>query len=56
MASRFIDELPEKFLEKKSFFDEKNDELEDFEFNQDIDFDDSDVRSPGWIRYQKKLK
>ena len=54
MASRFIDELPEKFLEKNSFFDEnKNDD--DFEFNQD--FDDSDnVRSPGWIRYQKRIK
>ena len=56
MASRFIDELPEKFLEKKSFFDEKNHEHDDFEFNQDIDFDDSNIRSPGWIRYQKKLK
>ena len=32
MASRFIEELPEKFLEKNSFFDE-NDE-NDFEFNQ----------------------
>ena len=56
MASRFIDELPHKFLEKKSFFDEKNHEHDDFEFNQDIDFDDSNIRSPGWIRYQKKLK
>ena len=56
MASRFIDELPEKFLEKNSFFDENRDEIEDFDFNQDIDFDDNNVRSPGWIRYQKKLK
>ena len=40
MASRFVDEKEE-----------------DFEFNQDIDFDsDSEIRSPGWIRYQKKLK
>ena len=46
----------EKFLEKNSFFDENKDEIEDFDFNQDIDFDDSNVRSPGWIRYQKKLK
>merc|ERR1711991_617105 len=47
MASRFIDELPEKFLEKNSFFDENRDEIEDFDFNQDIDFDES-IRSPGW--------
>ena len=56
MASRFIDELPEKSLEKNSFFAEDKDEIEDFEFNQDIDFDDDKIRSPGWIRYQKKLK
>ena len=55
MASRFIDELPEEYLEKNSFFDENNNEVENFDFNQDIDFEDS-VRSPGWIRYQKKLK
>ena len=55
MASRFIDELPENNLEKNSYFDDKNDEIEDFDFNQDIDFEDN-VRSPGWIRYQKKLK
>ena len=55
MASRFIDELPEKNLKKNSFFDEINNDTEDFEFNQDIDFDDN-IRSPGWIRYQKKLK
>jgi DNA helicase-2/ATP-dependent DNA helicase PcrA len=36
MASRFIDELPEKYLEKNSFFDENKDEIEDFEFNQDV--------------------
>ena len=57
MASRFVNELPEKFIEKNSFFDQDKDEIEDFEFNQDIDFDDNDnIRSPGWIRYQKKLK
>ena len=53
MASRFVDELPDKFIKKNnSFIDDEND---DFEFNQDIEFDDS-IRSPGWIRYQKKLK
>ena len=55
MASRFIEELPEKYLEKNSFFDEDKEDVEDFDFNQDIDFDDN-IRSPGWIRYQKKLK
>ena len=54
MASRFIEELPEKFLEKNSFFDE-NKEEDDFEFNQDFDTEDN-LRSPGWIRYQKRIK
>jgi len=55
MASRFIDELPEKYLEKNSFFDEIKDEVEDFEFNQDFDSENKE-RSPGWIRYQKRIK
>ena len=55
MASRFIDELPEKYLEKNSFFDEEKEELEEFEFNQDFDNDDN-IKSPGWIRYQKRIK
>ncbi len=55
MASRFIDELPEKFLEKNSFFDENKDNEVDFEFNQDFETDDK-IRSPGWIRYQKRIK
>ena len=55
MASRFIEELPEKNLEKNSFFDENKNEAEDFDFNQDFEFEDN-IRSPGWIRYQKKLK
>ncbi len=55
MASRFIDELPEKFVEKNSYFDENKNELEDFEFNQDFEIDENE-RSPGWIRYQKRIK
>ncbi len=55
MASRFIDELPEKYLEKNSFFDEENNTDDDFEFNQDFEFEES-TRSPGWIRYQKRIK
>ena len=55
MASRFIDELPEKYLEKNSFFDENKEEFEDFEFNQDFEVEDNE-RSPGWIRYQKRIK
>ncbi len=55
MASRFIDELPEKYLEKNSSFDEVKHEIDDFEFNQDFEENDN-IRSPGWIRYQKRLK
>ena len=55
MASRFIEELPEKNIEKNSFFDEKNNQEDDFEFNQDFEIQ-NEIKSPGWIRYQKKLK
>jgi len=53
MASRFIEELPEQFLEKNSFFDDNKEG--DFEFNQDFDTNE-ETRSPGWIRYQKRIK
>jgi DNA helicase II / ATP-dependent DNA helicase PcrA len=55
MASRFIEELPEKHLEKNSFFDENKDNEDDFEFNQDFEIEEK-TRSPGWIRYQKRIK
>ena len=55
MASRFIDELPEKHLEKNSFFDEEINNEDDFEFNQDFEVEEG-TRSPGWIRYQKRIK
>jgi len=55
MASRFIEELPEKFLEKNSFFDEAKDDDSEFDFNQDFEIDEG-TRSPGWIRYQKRIK
>ena len=55
IASRFIDELPQDYLEKNSFFEEDKNELEDFEFNQDFEIDENE-RSPGWIRYQKRIK
>ncbi|WP_440914969.1 ATP-dependent helicase [Candidatus Pelagibacter sp.] len=55
MASRFIDELPEKHLEKNSFFDDEINNDDDFEFNQDFEIEEG-TRSPGWIRYQKRIK
>ncbi len=55
MASRFIDELPEKHIEKNSFFDEEINNDDEFEFNQDFEIEDNN-RSPGWIRYQKRIK
>ena len=51
MASRFVDELQDEYLKKNNNFIRR---MNDFEFNQDIDFDEP-VRSPGWLRYQKKL-
>jgi DNA helicase II / ATP-dependent DNA helicase PcrA len=55
MASRFVEELPEKYLEKNSFFDEEVNEIEDFDFNQDFEIEEG-TKSPGWIRYQKRIK
>ena len=52
-VSRFVDELPDEFIKKNNSYVEQ--EENDFEFNQDIEFE-SEVRSPGWLRYQKKLK
>ncbi len=53
LASRFIDELPHENIKKNNYFEENGED--DFEFNQDIDFE-NEIKSPGWIRYQKKLK
>ena len=55
MASRFIEELPEKNLEKNSFFEEERNTDDDFDFNQDFEIEEG-TRSPGWVRYQKRLK
>ena len=53
ISSRFIDELPEKNIEKNNqFLQEENDDLD---FNQDIDYE-SEIKSPGWLRYQKRIK
>ena len=53
MASRFIEELPDEFLDKNTHFEDNNED--DFDFNQDFEVEDT-TRSPGWIRYQKRIK
>jgi len=50
LPSRFIDELPEENIEKEEAKEQNN---EDFFFNQDIDYNEG-IRSPGWARLQKK--
>ena len=40
-------------VEKINSFEEKDEE--NFEFNQDFNTED-EFRSPGWIRYQKRIK
>ena len=55
MASRFVEELPNKFIEKNMFYDSNENQNEDFEFNQDFEIEEG-TRSPGWIRYQKRIK
>jgi len=50
LASRFINELPEKNIKKEDLVESNN---EDFFFNQDIDYNEG-IKSPGWARLQKK--
>ena len=53
IPSRFVNELPDKNIEKNEIFKKDG---EDFDFNQDnsIQFDEG-YRSPGWDRLKKKL-
>jgi len=51
LVSRFVEELPKENIEQNSV-NEKY--IDDFEFNQDIFFEEG-IRSPGWLRLQKKL-
>ena len=54
IPSRFINELPDENIEKNEVF--KDDNEDEFEFNQDQSFDlENDYRSPGWDRLKKKL-
>jgi len=50
LASRFIDELPEENIKKEEIKEQNN---EDFFFNQDVDYNEG-IRSPGWARLQKR--
>ena len=52
LASRFINELPEKNIKKEEILENSS---EDFFFNQDIEYNEG-VKSPGWLRLQKKIK
>ena len=52
LPSRFINEIPEKGIEKNDINLDKT--IDDFEFNQDTLTDYSeDYRSPGWERFKK---
>ena len=54
ISSRFVDELPEKYIRKINNYEREEEEF--FDFNQDQDNDEDIYRSPGWLRYQKRLK
>ena len=54
ISSRFVDELPEKYIKKISNYEREEEEI--FEFNQDLENEQDIYRSPGWLRYQKRLK
>ena len=51
LASRFIEELPKENIERDNVTENS---IDDFEFNQDISYEET-IRSPGWLRLQKKL-
>ena len=53
LASRFIDELPIENIKKSNLFNDLK--KDDFEFNQDFEFE-NEINSPGWLRYQKRIK
>ena len=55
MSSRFLEELPDENIEKNSFFEDNLVNNDDFDFNQDFE-NDNENRSPGWARYQKRIK
>ena len=50
LASRFIEELPEKNIQKEEVEEQNS---EDFFFDQDVDYNEG-IKSPGWARLQKK--
>ena len=54
ISSRFVDELPEEYIKKFNNYEKEDDEF--FEFNQDLENEENIYRSPGWLRYQKRLK
>ena len=54
ISSRFVNELPETNIKKNDLFSNDDDNGQ-FDFNQDVDYE-NEIKSPGWIRYQKRLK
>ena len=52
MRAKYLDISP-KLQKKNNHINHDN--IDDFEFNQDVEFD-GEIQSPGWKRYQKKLK
>jgi len=51
LVSRFVEELPKENIEQNSVTENH---IDDSEFNQDISYE-KEIRSPGWLRLQKKL-
>ena len=54
LLERVVGSVAKPFISEESLKDIE-DENEDFEFNQDIDYD-NEIKSPGWLRYQKRIK
>ena len=53
LPSRFVNELPEKNIEKNESLE--NNSFEEFDINQDLFIEqENEYRSPGWERYKNK--
>ena len=53
LPSRFVNELPEKNIEKNESLENNN--FEEFDINQDLFIEqENEYRSPGWERYKNK--
>ena len=55
VPSRFVEELPEKFVEKNIYSEENENQDQDFEFNQDFEIEE-ETRESWLAQVSKRIK